>query len=609
VYLKKLLIIGGTSAKHLHDKSVRIKYPFKLYIEELAKYFDNVIWIVSNKIQSPVNSSISLKNIEVIPHNNTLLSSVGTIILIIKMLLYKDYHVLLFPSPKIQIIFPWITKNTIKSAYYIGVNPDKFQINFFKGLLGWRKFLVFIHKMPFSYADHVIARGEYLAKLALKKNLNVTQTIPISYQLNSKTTKYIKEKNKIIFVGKMLKNKGVFDLYETVKKINISGILNEQLQLDFVGDGADLNNLENLINKENSKFANLYGWIDDQQQMIDKLSSSTLLVCPSLSQYPEGVPRVIDEALSCNTPVLCSDHQSIVNYIHKDMILFFKTNDIYDLQLKILEFFQETSLRKRLLKTISIHNKNKIKKSAAQQHAEILLGSSNIKKNAVKKINKKYNIISDHISRNLVNSLSSTRTLVYCKNRLVELIYRFLFYKEPWLTPSANKKLNSLIKKNFIGFEFGSGRSTLWFAKRCASISSVETSEFWRQKILKNAANENLNNIKIYFVDEFSKDFKDNYIKKIKSVKNKSLDFILIDGKIRDLSTLESIPKIKSGGMLIIDNFQRYLPSKSVSPFAIGVKEKPLNVLWEKIYKLYLSKWKSISTSNGVNDTVIFFKP
>ena len=136
--MKKLLIIGGTSAKHLHDKSVRIKYPFKLYIEELAKYFDNVTWIVSNKIHSPVNSSIALKNIEVIPHNNTLLSSIGTIILIIKMLINKDYYVLLFPSPKIQIIFPWITKNTI-NAYYIGVNLTNFRL-IFKGLLGWRKF-------------------------------------------------------------------------------------------------------------------------------------------------------------------------------------------------------------------------------------------------------------------------------------------------------------------------------------------------------------------------------------------------------------------------------------------------------------------------------------
>ena len=411
---------------------MRIKYPFKLYIEELAKYFDNVTWIVSNKIHSPVNSSIALKNIEVIPHNNTLLSSIGTIILIIKMLINKDYYVLLFPSPKIQIIFPWITKNTIKSAYYIGVNPDKFQINFFKGLLGWRKkFLVFIHKMPFSYADHVIARGEYLAKLALKKNLNVTQTIPISYQLNSKITKYKKEKNRIIFVGKMLKNKGIFDLYETVKKINKSGILTEQLVLDFVGDGADLVNLEDLINKENSKFTNLFGWIDDQKLMIDKLSTSTLLVCPSLSQYPEGVPRVIDEALSCNTPVLCSDHQSIVNYVHKDMILFFKTNDIENLELKILEFFQEANVRTNLLKTISAHNKNKDKKSAAQQHAEILLGINNAKKNSSKKMNLESKIADENISEKFINSLNSTRTLIYCKNRLIELIYRYIFYKEP----------------------------------------------------------------------------------------------------------------------------------------------------------------------------------
>lgn len=607
--MKKLLVIGGTSAKHLHDKSVRIKYPFKLYLEELATYFDTVTWIVSNKIHSPVNSSINAKNIEVIPHNNTLLSSIGTIILLMKILAKKDYYILLFPSPKIQIIFPWMSKNAIKSAYYIGVNPDKFQINFFKGMLGWRKFLIFIHKMPFGYADHVIARGKYLAELALKKNLKVTQTIPISYQLNSKTTKYKKEKNKVIFVGKMLRNKGIFDLYQTIKKINKSGILTEQLELDFIGDGADLINLENLINRENSKFANLFGWIDDQKLMMEKLHRSTLLVCPSLSHYPEGVPRVIDEALSCNTPVLCSDHESIVNYLHKDMILFFKTNNIENLELKILDFFQNANMRTNLLKRISIHNLNKGKKSAAQQHAEILLGINNAKKNISKKFNITSKIASEDIYEKLINSLSTTRTLTYIKNRTIELIYRYLFYKEPWLTPSANKKLNSLIKKNFIGFEFGSGRSTLWFAKRCASICSVETSEFWRNKILKNASSENLNNIEIHFVDESTKDFQDQYLKKIKSIKNMSLDFVLIDGKFRDRSTLESIPKIKSGGLLIIDNFQRYLPSKSISPYAIGVKEKPLNELWEKILKLHLSKWKAISTSNGVNDTIIFFKP
>ena len=312
----------------------------------------------------------------------------------------------------------------------------------------------------------------------------------------------------------MLKNKGIFDLYETVKKINKSGILTEQLVLDFVGDGADLVNLEDLINKENSKFTNLFGWIDDQKLMIDKLSTSTLLVCPSLSQYPEGVPRVIDEALSCNTPVLCSDHQSIVNYVHKDMILFFKTNDIENLELKILEFFQEANVRTNLLKTISAHNKNKDKKSAAQQHAEILLGINNAKKNSSKKMNLESKIADENISEKFINSLSSTRTLAYIKNRLIELIYRYSFHKEPWLTPSANKKLNSLIKKNFVGFEFGSGKSTLWFARRCASISSIETSEFWRDKILKIAESENLNNIKIYLVDEFSRDFQHNYLKK-----------------------------------------------------------------------------------------------
>ena len=130
----------------------------------------------------------------------------------------------------------------------------------------------------------------------------------------------------------------------------------------------------------------------------------------------------------------------------------------------------------------------------------------------------------------------------------------------------------------------------------------------WKNKVLNDAQKQGLNNVLIYSVEKKSRNFREDYIKQISLLEDESLDFVLVDGVLRDLSTLVSIPKIKTGGLLIIDNFQRYLPSKSISPFAIDINGKPLNELWESIEDLYLSKWKKIHTSNGVNDTVIFFK-
>ena len=43
------------------------------------------------------------------------------------------------------------------------------------------------------------------------------------------------------------------------------------------------------------------------------LKSSSLLVCPSKSTYPEGVPRVINKSLDCKTPVLCSDQKPFLD--------------------------------------------------------------------------------------------------------------------------------------------------------------------------------------------------------------------------------------------------------------------------------------------------------
>jgi hypothetical protein len=55
-----------------------------------------------------------------------------------------------------------------------------------------------------------------------------------------------------------------------------------------------------------------------------------------------------------------------------------------------------------------------------------------------------------------------------------------LWYEErtnpdrPWLTLTANKFLEQWIQPSDRVVEFGSGRSTLWFAKHAGSVLSIE---------------------------------------------------------------------------------------------------------------------------------------
>jgi hypothetical protein len=49
----------------------------------------------------------------------------------------------------------------------------------------------------------------------------------------------------------------------------------------------------------------------------------------------------------------------------------------------------------------------------------------------------------------------------------------------PWCTHSFNKFIEPRLKKNFVVFEYGSGNSTLWYARRISSIKCVEHDLTW----------------------------------------------------------------------------------------------------------------------------------
>jgi hypothetical protein len=61
----------------------------------------------------------------------------------------------------------------------------------------------------------------------------------------------------------------------------------------------------------------------------------------------------------------------------------------------------------------------------------------------------------------------------YIYNRVNEMIYQRSYPDHPWLTKTANSILVNLLKKDDIGLEFGSGRSTLWFARRMSFLTSI----------------------------------------------------------------------------------------------------------------------------------------
>lgn len=76
--MNKILIIGGTSVRQHYDGTIKIKLPFKIYLEDISNYFVDVIWVTSNKIAAPVEHQIKTKNIKIIPYSPSFFSCIKT---------------------------------------------------------------------------------------------------------------------------------------------------------------------------------------------------------------------------------------------------------------------------------------------------------------------------------------------------------------------------------------------------------------------------------------------------------------------------------------------------------------------------------------------------
>ncbi|MGH9928509.1 MAG: hypothetical protein ACREA9_04670, partial [Pyrinomonadaceae bacterium] len=149
----------------------------------------------------------------------------------------------------------------------------------------------------------------------------------------------------------------------------------------------------------------------------------------------------------------------------------------------------------------------------------------------------------------------------YIGNRLRVLLYERLHPDDPWLTNSMVNILESWLKPEDMGIEWGSGRSTIWLAGRVKHLTSVEHDGSWYGKISSRLQQREISNVDYRLcADEV------DYVATSEGLLPESLDFCLVDGIARDQCAIAVIPKLKPGGILIIDNCNWYLPSESKSP-------------------------------------------
>lgn len=116
--------------------------------------------------------------------------------------------------------------------------------------------------------------------------------------------------------------------------------------------------------------------------------------------------------------------------------------------------------------------------------------------------------------------------------------------KIPWYTYPCIEYLNNIDFHNKKVFEYGSGNSSGFWARKSQSILSVEDDEDWYENVLSEA----IDNQTIILKEQ-----KKDYV----SCLDKKFDVIIIDGKHRLECAKHAIQFVNSGGIIILDNSER----------------------------------------------------
>lgn len=185
----------------------------------------------------------------------------------------------------------------------------------------------------------------------------------------------------------------------------------------------------------------------------------------------------------------------------------------------------------------------------------------------------------------------------------------------PWLTHQMNEIPSTWLKPTDRGVEFGSGRSTAWLATNVAHVNTIEHNADWMNRVQTRVSQKGLSErVTLHLAPITDADLEDpaqsRYVRLGRNITPGTLDFALVDGAFRDYCALVALQLLKPGGVLIIDNIERYLPREAShrAPRARSPRDGCQSAVWQEV-ETALQSWRHIWTSNGITETALWLKP
>lgn len=132
--------------------------------------------------------------------------------------------------------------------------------------------------------------------------------------------------------------------------------------------------------------------------------------------------------------------------------------------------------------------------------------------------------------------------------------------EEPWITRDAISILDKIIKPSWKIAEWGMGSSTIWLARRCSLLISIDHNPVWFDEVTAEINRLCLEDKKIAKckLDLRLETNVEKYVTVLNSFSEKTFDLILVDGRNRERCIQNAYLRIKKNRCIVLDNSERY---------------------------------------------------